>query len=325
MLENILLPIAGLGGLGLLFGAGLAFASKKFEVSVDPRTEAIRDLLPGANCGACGYPGCDGFAAAIVLGKAPVDSCPVGGCTLAEAIGTIMGIEARASVPKVAKVLCQGTCDKAVDKYVYAGIKDCLAASMLSGGPKGCKYGCMGLGTCEQVCPFDAIHVADQGIAVVDEQKCTACNRCVVACPKNIIELIPKSSEVQILCISKDKGKEVKANCQVGCIGCKICVKACKFEAIDFDDNLARINYEKCTQCMVCAEKCPTKAINADFSKRKTAYIDDKCIGCSLCKKACKFDAIRGERKELHGVFADRCTGCRECVGKCPVKAITMH
>jgi electron transport complex protein RnfB len=268
MLGNILLPIAALGGLGLLFGADLAFASKKFAVAVDPRTGAVRELLPGANCGACGHPGCDGFAAAIVLGKAPVDGCPVGGCALAETIGSIMGIEVQAFAPKVAKVLCQGTCDKAVDKYVYSGIKDCLAASMLFEGPKGCKYGCMGLGTCERVCPFDAIHVTDQGIAAVDPEKCTACNQCVAACPKNIIELIPKTAKVQVLCVSKDNAKAVKANCQVGCIGCRICVKACPVEAIGFGNNLARINYDKCTQCMVCVEKCPTKAIAAHGARR---------------------------------------------------------
>ncbi len=279
MLETILLSILGLGGMGLLFGAGLAFASKKFAVEVDPRAQAVRDVLPGANCGACGYPGCDGYAAAVVLGKAPIESCPVGGCDLAERLAKIMGVEAQATLPMVAKVLCQGDCNTAVDKFKYQGIEDCLAASMLSDGPKGCKYGCMGLGTCERVCPFDAIHVNAQGIAVVDKEKCTACNKCVVACPKNIIELIPKASEVQVLCISKEKGKEVKSKCSVGCIGCRICVKSCKFDAIDFDNNLAKIDYDKCTQCMVCAEKCPTKTITANFANRKVVLIEETlCI-----------------------------------------------
>ena len=139
---------------------------------------------------------------------------------------------------------------------------------MLADGQKGCSYGCLGLGTCERVCPFDAIHVNEKGLAVVDREKCTACNKCVVACPKNVIELIPVSSEVQVACNSPDKGKDVKANCKIGCIGCRICVKACPFDAMTFDNNLAKIDYEKCTNCRVCADKCPTKAIYADPSRK---------------------------------------------------------
>jgi electron transport complex protein RnfB len=326
MLEQILLPIISLGGMGLLFGAGLALASKKFSIETDPRVEAVRDVLPGANCGGCGYPGCDGFAAAVVAGSAPVDGCPVGGPNVAGQVASIMDMEVAASVRKVAKVLCQGDNKHALDKYIYEGIHDCVAAAMLMDGPKSCKYGCLGLGTCERVCPFDAIHVNENGIAVVDADKCTACNKCVVACPRNIIELIPKTSEVQVLCASKDKGRDVKKNCQAGCIGCKICVKACKFDAFDFENNLAKINYDKCTNCMVCAEKCPTGAIYADFARRGVAFVDESsCIGCTICKKACKFDAIEGERKEKHHVLEDKCTGCGECVSKCPKNAITMQ
>lgn len=325
MLERLLLPVLSLGSMSLVFGAGLALASRKFAVEKDPRADAIREILPGANCGGCGHPGCDGFAAAVVLGKAPVNGCPVGGCTVAEKIGAIMGVKVSVAERNVARVLCQGDCNQAIDKFKYEGIEDCVAASMLSEGPKGCKYGCLGLGTCERVCPFDAIHVNDKGIAVVDRDKCTACNKCVVACPKNIIELIPESSEVQVACISNDKGKDVKANCKVGCIGCQICVKACKFDAITFENNLAKIDYEKCVNCMVCAEKCPTKSIYADFSKRKTASIDQElCTGCTLCKRKCQFEAIEGERREKHHILEDKCTGCSQCTQVCPTKAISM-
>jgi electron transport complex protein RnfB len=268
MWEQLLLPVLSLGGLSFIFGTGLSLASKKFEVETDPRIDAVREALPGANCGACGYPGCDGLAAAIVEGNASVNACPVGGSPVAEKVASIMGVEAEASERMVARVICQGDCDRAIDKFKYQGIEDCAAASMLADGQKACSYGCLGLGTCERVCPFDAIHVNEKGIAEVDREKCTGCNKCVVACPKNVIELIPASSEVQVACNSQDKGKFVKAYCNVGCIGCRICVKACQFDAMTFNNNLAKIDYVKCTNCMVCAEKCPTKAIYADFMKK---------------------------------------------------------
>ena len=325
MLNDILMPILSLGGMSLLFGAGLAFASQKFAIETDPREEQVREVLPGANCGACGFPGCDGYAAAVVAGNAPVTSCPVGGAGVAEQIGEIMGLEAGALQRKVAQVLCAGDCDNAVQKYRYQGIEDCVAASMLANGPKECSYGCLGLGTCVRACPFDAIHINDQGIAVVDGDKCTACEKCVVACPKHIIEMIPDSSQVQVMCMSEDKGKDVKKACKVGCIACGICEKACNFDAIKVENNIARIDYDKCVSCMVCAEKCPTKAIYADFENRKVAFIEEeKCIGCTLCKRACKFEAIEGNVKEVHTVIEEKCTGCGECVKKCRFDAIIM-
>lgn len=257
---SIIYPITVLGGLGLLFGLGLSLASKAFSVERDPRIDEVRKVLPGANCGACGYPGCDGLASAIVAGEAPVDACNVGGAPVAEKIADIMGVNVTESVRYVATVLCQGDCNKAKEKYVYDGIMDCRAQNMLAGGSKSCSYGCLGYGTCKDVCEFDAIQIID-GIAVIDKDKCTACKRCISVCPKGIIELIPYEQEVIVKCKSEDFGKTVRNNCNIGCIGCGICAKNCPREAIKLENNLAKIDYEKCVNCGICVEKCPTKAI----------------------------------------------------------------
>jgi len=324
--SSILWSGVSLGGLGLLFGAGLAFASQKFAVEVDARAVQILDALPGANCGGCGFPGCGGFANAVVAGDAPINGCPVGGPDCTSAIAGIMGLEATDSVKMIARVLCNGTSDKCQDKYDYNGITDCLAASQLAGGPKSCTFGCMGLGTCERVCPFDAIHMGPDGIAVVDEDKCTACNKCVEACPKDVIGLVPLTQLVVVDCNNKERGGHVKKNCGVACIACGICARSCPFDAVHVENNVAIIDYDKCTECMICAEKCPTKAIWADFDARKTAVvIEDKCIGCTLCAKACPVDAIEGELKGLHKVDPLKCIGCSACVKKCPKDAIEMQ
>jgi Na+-translocating ferredoxin:NAD+ oxidoreductase subunit B len=262
MINELIAPVLTLGGMGLVFGAGLAYASKKFAVEVDPRIARIREIVPGANCGGCGYPGCDAFAVAVVEGRAQAQGCPVGGAACASNIAEIMGMEVDSAEPKVAKVICNGGKDKCKDKYEYHGIQDCTAANNLAGGDKGCKFGCLGLGTCVRACAFDAIKI-ENGIAKIIPEKCTGCGMCVKSCPKDVIIMAPVSKEVHVLCNSNDKGKDVKANCQVGCIGCQICVKNCPFDAFTFENNLAKIDYDKCTQCMVCVQKCPTKAIVA--------------------------------------------------------------
>lgn len=319
---EILNSILVLGILGLIFGAVLAYASKKFAVEVDERVEAILEALPGANCGGCGYPGCGGLANAIVEGKAAVNGCPVGGAECASKIGEIMGITAEAGEKIVAKVICKGNCQSAKNKYEYEGISDCRAASVLNGGAKSCKYGCLGLGTCKDVCNFGAIMIQD-GVAVIDEDKCVLCGKCIDVCPKQIIGKKPAKQEVVVECNSRDFGKTVKEKCSVGCIGCGLCVKACKFEAIEFENKIAKILYDKCVGCMACVEKCPTKVIKGDVSKRVKVTIDeDLCVGCTVCKKQCKFDAIEGSLKEKHKIDQDKCVGCHLCMQKCPKKAI---
>lgn len=321
----MILPVIVLGGIAIFFGIVLAYASKKFAVEVDPRVTDIRDILPGANCGGCGFAGCDALAEAIVKGDAPVSGCPVGGPALAEKIAKLMGVEAGNLERQVARVICCGDKDNAKEKYEFQGIHDCNAAEMLAGGPKGCRYGCTGLGSCVRVCPFDAIHVIN-GVAVVDEEKCTACGKCIAVCPKKIIELVPISKKVRVLCKNLDKGKATMQVCKVGCIACQKCVKACKFDAIKVENNVAKIDYSKCTNCMMCAEVCPTKTIYANFAERKKAFInEDKCIGCTICIKNCNFEAIEGELKSKHKVLDDKCVGCSQCYEKCPKDAIEMR
>jgi len=323
-LVNIIWPVVSLGGLAIFFGIVLAYASKKFAVEINPKTAEVREALPSANCGGCGFAGCDALAEAIVSGQAAINACPVGGAPLAAKLAKIMGVTVEASERKVARVMCSGDNNNAKEKYEYQGITDCKAAEALAGGSKSCRYGCTGLGTCVKACPFDAIHVIN-GVAVVDEEKCTACKKCIAVCPKNIIELVPVSKEVRVLCKNQEKGKAVMEVCKVGCIACQKCVKACKFDAIVFENNLARIDYSKCTNCMMCAEACPTKSIYANFNNRKKAHIDvEKCIGCSICKNQCNFDAIEGEIKGKHKVLEDKCVGCNQCSVKCPKDAIVM-
>lgn len=257
----IIYPIIVLGGLGITFGVLLSFASKVFSVAVDPKVDELYRALPGANCGACGYPGCAGLASALAEGRAPVNACPIGGQKVADHVAEILGLNATSVEKNVAVVLCQGDCDKAKDKYIYEGIQDCRISSKLADGQKACSYGCLGCGTCYNVCPFDAIEMVN-GIAVIDREKCTACMKCIEICPKKIIELVPYDKHAIVKCKSEDTGKVVRSICSIGCIGCKICVKNCPEDAFTFENNLAKIIYEKCTNCMICVEKCPTNAID---------------------------------------------------------------
>ena len=258
----ILLAGVVVGATGIVIAVLLGIASEKFKVPVDEKAVAIREALPGNNCGGCGYAGCDGLAAAIAAGNAPVNACPVGGAAAADQISSIMGVDAGDAVKMVAFVKCSGTCEKAANKYEYSGIEDCIEAlSVPGGGPKACTYGCTGFGSCVKVCDFDAIHVVN-GIAVVDKEKCVACGKCASTCPKGLIELVPYSAQHLVQCNSHDKGKDVKAVCQSGCIGCQLCKKNCESDAITVENFLAHIDGTKCTNCGKCAEKCPVKVIS---------------------------------------------------------------
>lgn len=254
-------PIIAIGTISLFFGLVLGYAGKKFEVKADERLQKVLDALPGANCAGCGFAGCYSFAEAIIESRANLNGCPVGGIRTAENIAEILGVKAESVEKKVAYVKCMGTVAVAHYRYSYQGIMDCNAVVQLAGGgTKHCTYGCIGLASCQKRCQFGAIRI-ENNIAVIDPTKCTACGKCLLACPKKLIELVPEASKVRVTCFTKEKGKEVKIHCSVGCIGCKLCEKVCNFDAITVKNNLAKIDYKKCTQCLACVKKCPSKVI----------------------------------------------------------------
>jgi Na+-translocating ferredoxin:NAD+ oxidoreductase RNF subunit RnfB len=260
-IESIVIAALVVGITGLIIGLLLGVAGEKFKVEVDERELFVRDLLPGNNCGGCGYAGCDALAKAIASGEAPTNACPVAGPERAKEISSIMGVAGEDREKQVAFVKCAGTCDKTKMNYNYYGIADCKKAALVPGkGGKGCTYGCMGYGSCVRSCAFDAIHVVD-GIAVVDKEKCVSCGKCVKECPNHLIELVPYEAKHLVRCSSNDKGKDVKSVCDTGCIACMMCTKVCEDNAISVVDNIAKIDYNKCTNCGKCSAKCPVKII----------------------------------------------------------------
>jgi len=262
---NVVLgPLVALAGLGVVFGVGLAVASAKLKVGRDPRLDELLELLPGVNCGACGYSGCEAMAEALLAGNADPSSCalipPDAAKRAAEITGTSLGERKR----RVAVVLCRA---EGVDsRFDYWGVADCAAAALSQGGPMACRYSCIGLGTCVSVCPFEAITMGDDGLPRVDPEKCVACGKCVAACPRGIIALVPMDHHIHVLCSSEDKGALVRKLCKNGCIACKLCEKACESDAIKVVDNVAVIDYEKCTLCGACIEACP-RGIIRDMRK----------------------------------------------------------
>lgn len=259
---EILYPIIALGSLGILFGVGLSLAAKKFCVSTDPRIDKIQNSLPGANCGACGMGGCSSLAEALAEGKCGIDKCTVVNDDNKIKISEILGVEFKKSAKKIATLHCAGGV-RVKNRYTYSGIEDCTAVNLVLGGQKSCVYGCLGFGTCVKACPFGAIKMSQKGLPVVDKGKCRACNKCVEACPKKLFSLTEEAYNVFVACSSRDSGKDTKLVCPVGCIACRLCEKACKFDAIHVIDNIAVIDYNKCTSCGECVKACPMKTIKS--------------------------------------------------------------
>ncbi|MFZ2955341.1 MAG: RnfABCDGE type electron transport complex subunit B [Candidatus Ozemobacteraceae bacterium] len=262
---NLFLPFAQaigiLGGLGLVFGGLLAFAATKFRVDIDPLIEQVTALLPGANCGGCGYPGCSGLACAMVQQGVSLSTCPVMKEENRKRIGELLGRDAGSAVAKVAFVRCGGLPGEEYEKFEYKGISGCQAAVLIAHGNKLCPHRCLGMGSCEKACPFGAITMGDDELPIIDDDKCTACGKCVPACPKGLILLTDKTKRTRVRCNSPEKGADVRKVCKVGCIGCRLCEKACKYGAVIIENNLARIDPEKCVECGACVAKCPQKTI----------------------------------------------------------------
>lgn len=263
---DILIAVSVVAGIGLVAGILLAIASHFFAVKEDETVKRIRDCLPGANCGACGYTGCDGYAEALAAGKAAPHLCVPGAGTVARELGSILGVEVKDIEPMVAFVHCNGTCDATHAKAQYAGMPSCGAAGMFYGGPGACRFGCIGCGDCAAVCPQDAICLKD-GIARVDSRLCIACGKCVDTCPKGLITLMPRDGVVAVQCHNQDKGAVARKDCTNACIGCKKCQLNCPAQAITVTNNLANVDYSKCIGCGKCVETCPTHCLKTvDFS-----------------------------------------------------------
>lgn len=309
--------------IATVFGIGLAMTAKRFAVTIDPRIEQVKDVLAGAHCGACGYPGCEQYAEAVVKDPdVPPNLCTPGGARCIEAVARITGKLAEKTEPICSRVMCQGDSQNSQKRFRYEGVQDCRAALLAGGGDKSCVYGCLGYGTCEAVCPFDAIHMGDKALPIVDMGKCTGCRKCETACPKKVIEILPMGKAVLVACHSKDKGGVVRKHCEIGCIACGKCVKACPYDAVSIAGNLATIDIGKCQVCGLCVPQCPTDAISDFIRQRPNAFITDKCNGCQKCMRICPEDAASGEKKKKHAIDQEKCIGCGICTANCPKQAI---
>ena len=267
----ILTAVIVLGAIALIAAVILYVCSKKFAVKEDPRIAQVSAILPGANCGGCGFPGCSGMADALVKGAdaGSLDGlmCPVGGAEVMGQVADLLGMAIANTDPMVAVVRCNGTCELRPRMAEYDGLRTCVAMNACGAGETSCGYGCLGCGDCVAACQFDAIHMnPETGLPEVDEDKCTACGACTKACPRHIIELRkkgPKGRRIYVSCMNKDKGAAAMKACKAACIGCGKCEKECKFEAITITNNLSYIDFNKCRMCKKCVEACPTHAIHA--------------------------------------------------------------
>lgn len=254
--------------LGVAFGFALAAAAMRFHVPVNPLVERVRDSLPSANCGACGFAGCQAYAEAVVDRKdVPPNLCTPGRGAVAQVLASLTGKEMGAVQDRIVVMRCHGVSAYARDEAEYAGVETCAAASLVFGGPKACKNGCLGLGDCVRACPFDALSLGGQGIAVVDTDKCTGCGICVPVCPKDLFQLYPRGRRVELSCVARDKGSVVRSTCMVGCILCRKCVAKCPAEAITFDGTTIVIDHEKCLaygpSCNeICVDVCPSNILH---------------------------------------------------------------
>ena len=283
--------------IGLVAGILLSYASKIFKVQEDQLFIDLRAELPGANCGGCGFAGCDDYAANLVADEAlPCTKCSPGGAAVAAQIADILGRSAGATEPQVAQVMCNGTCEASRTVLEWQGMQSCKGAKGWFTSPNACMFGCIGLGDCADACQFDAIGVVD-GVAKVNRENCVACGACVGVRPQSIIKLVPKKNQVHVLCSSTDKGAVARKNCDNSCIGCMKCTTVCNFDAIHVEDNLARIDESKCKSCGLCAAICPTGAINS-FKKLPKKEQAEKVAAAKKAKAAAAKEAEKKKAAE---------------------------
>lgn len=274
----IIWAVIVLGAIALVASVVLYLCARKFAVEEDPRIGQVLEVLPGANCGGCGFPGCAGMADALVkacdAGSVEGLLCPVGGQQVMGEVADLLGMAVANTDPKVAVVRCNGTCEHRPRIAEYSGLRTCFAVNSTGAGETGCGFGCLGCGDCVAACQFSAIRMNfGTGLPEVDDEKCVACSACVKACPRHIIELRKKGVKgrrVYVQCVNKEKGAVAKKACAVACIGCGKCHKACQFDAITIGNNVSYIDFNKCRLCRKCVGECPTHAIIAvNFPPRK--------------------------------------------------------
>ena len=289
MLEHLIIILIVMTSLGIFFGLILAYANKKLAIEVNPLIHIVEDILPKGQCGACGYAGCMAYAEAVVVNPDVSPSlCTPGKEPVAKLVAELTGKAAAAIEPRIAQVRCAGSDSKAAKVYQYQGVEDCIAANLLFGGHKTCKYGCLGLGTCVKVCPFDAMTMSPEGLPLINPIKCTGCGKCETVCPKQVIAMMPIVAKVRVNCNSKDKGAVARKACTIACIGCSICMRECPHGAIKMENNLAVVNPEICHAICSdarCLSKCPTKAIRPAVlglvpGTESQASVEAVCISC---------------------------------------------
>lgn len=259
-MTTVLITLGFSAVLAFILGVALGFFQQKFKVERDPLADAVRNVLPGANCGGCGFPGCDGYAEAVAARRAGPNLCTAGGAATATAVAALVGVDAEA-VDLVSVLLCQGTKEKAVTKGAYVGIPTCRAAKLSAGGVKSCAYGCQGFGDCVAVCKFDALSMGEDGLPHVNYDNCTGCGMCADECPQKLFAMVPRDRKGSVvLCSNRTTLKaSVLKNCKVGCIKCEACVRICPEHCITMVNGIPVTDYSKCTSCGSCVEKCPTK------------------------------------------------------------------
>lgn len=292
MSQTIIYTIISLTGIGIVSGIIIYLVSKKFAVTEDTRVSAVEQVLPGTNCGGCGQPGCHAFALEVVkTGDLTRLHCPVGGNAVMKQVAAMLGVAAVEKDPYIAIVRCSGSFEHRKKTNVYDGARSCKVAANLYSGDTGCAYGCLGMGDCVEVCDFDAMYMDEKtGLPVIFEDKCTACNMCVKACPKDILELWPKGKKNQriyVACLNEEKGGTARKECAVACSGCAKCFEACRYDAITMDSNLAIIDPEKCKLCMECVDTCDVhNIITANVTPEKIRLANEQRLKRKARKEA---------------------------------------